>query len=596
MEEKNVDLAEKTIEPNTGEKTTEPETGNITTKPNTGHKTTGPDACDEIIESNTGDKTSDSVIEDKASRKTDPDQLLDDRTFTKNNAELLKCIEPILASYKNTAPNITINNISGDSVSGSAQKFDFGKDNIFESDVTIGSNSNSPDEIRTTNSNATIDLSNSKAIYEYLKANQQSSYCSLLIVLSIFENCQFDLVCEEAKILYLILSEEQREIVNDKDEIKIIYREQFEISRQEAIEKFAVTFYQDNLITFGGKILTSFIGFSSSEHSGNILKCVFEEFISLRDKITAYLTKLICSEKIILYAAAINVIKKTCYINPEYFITGIVVRLLQNKSIPSDIAIAEILCSIAEHSKSTYNADKYLGFISEGNKDIHYYIITLLMCRTLSFKRDKIGKLINPILWELIKQPIIESLYNNLDLELHEKKDFINNIDVFFNIGNRYAEYYIALVTELYNIMISFKKTDTRRYFVQCTTLLFISEDYKASCLNPEKSDKFKDLIFIRLVLRDSETAKKIVFLWSELLKNKDISPFVKQFLENYLTDRDNKNTTENEYQKIEAFFLKLSTIESVKNTLLFFLNNLSTRPKNKLQIARRIYLKIGGN
>ena len=83
----------------------------------------------------------------------------------------------------------------------------------------------------------------------------------------------------------------------------------------------------------------------------------------------------------------------------------------------------------------------------------------------------------------------------------------INNIDLFFNIGNRYAEYYIALVSEIHNILKQMKRNDPRRDFVQFITLLFVQEDYNESCLNTSNPSKFKDMIFIRLVLSDEDTS-----------------------------------------------------------------------------------------
>lgn len=45
---------------------------------------------------------------------------------------------------------------------------------------------------------AILDLSDYNAVYNYLKEQQENPYCSLLLVLSIFDNSQFDLVCQEA--------------------------------------------------------------------------------------------------------------------------------------------------------------------------------------------------------------------------------------------------------------------------------------------------------------------------------------------------------------------------------------------------------------
>lgn len=521
------------------------------------------------------------------------EKLIKEGSISKSCVELVKNISEVLENGPHTSINITINDIKGDNYNDSATNSGAGHDNSYNDSVCIG-----VAQAVTRNSTTEqviVDLSDYSVVYKYLKEQQQNPYCSLLIVLSIFDNSQFDLVSQEAKIFYDLIIEEYKEIVNDKGETFVIKREPFEISRQEASNNFGVKFYQDMIITSGGRLLTSFIGFSAKEHSLNVLRCVYSEFVTLKDKVTAFLTKLICSEKITLYVAAINALKKICDINPEYFISKIVVRLIQNKSIPSDIAVAQVLCSIAENSKSEYRADKYLAFIPNIDKDIHYYIITLLMCKTLSYKRDKIGKLIRPILLELITQPRLQLILSKLEMDLPEEENFINNIDLFFNIGNRYTEYYIALVSEICNILKQIKRNDPRRDFVQFITLLFIQEDYNESCLNTSNPSKFKDMIFIRMVLRDSDTSNNLIFLWTELLRNQKFKRASEKILENYLVLRSSFIKEKIEYLKIEAFFSKLAKEERIRNNIMFFLMNISTRPQNPISLAGKIYQKIGG-
>ena len=513
--------------------------------------------------------------------------------LSKSIVELVKNIPQLLENARNTSCNITIYDIEGDNYNDSSSNNSAGHHNQFNDKVYI--DENSKENYRNNTNQAVLNLSDYSAIYEYLKKNQQNPYCSLLIVLSIFDNCQFDLVSQESKIFYDLLVDEQKEIVNENGEIIVVKREQFEISRQEASAIFGVKFYQDMLITSGGRFLTSFIGFSSEEHSINVLRCVYSEFVVLKDKVTAFLTKLICSEKITLYVSAINILKKLCDINPEYFISKIVVRLIQNKSIPSDIAVAQIFCSIAENSKSEYRAEKYLNFVPDIEKDIHYYIITLMMCKTLLYKRDKIGKLMRPILWELIKQPKIQFALNTLEMELPEEENYINNIGLFFNLGNRYAEYYIALTTEIYNIIDKMNLNDNRRELALLILFLFIKEDLDESCLNTSNMAKFKDMIFIRLVLRDSSTSSKLIFLWSELLMNRKFKRITENILETYLMTRDNFVNDEIEFLKIKKFFLKLAEERKIHNSIMFFLMNVSTRPYNSISLAKKIYQEIGG-
>lgn len=559
------------------------------------NQTADPVSEEESSKSNKDEKESTGSAEDKVSNEKEQKGTVTDDIDNKIALETLKCISSILARGKNMTDNITFNQIIyGDNISGNAQKIDFGENNDFDS-VSIGGQ-NSSNETAPGEKKAKIDLLDAKSVYKYLKENQQSPYCSFLIALSIFTDCQYDLVCREAEILYKMLVEEQRDIINSKGEHEIVKRESFEISRQELLENFGVRFYQNYLITFGGKFLTGFVGFSSDECSVNILHSIFLEFISLRNKIAAYLTKLICSEKISLYAASVVAIKKICNINPEFFINGTITRLLENKTILSDIAISEILCTIAQNSGSTYNADQYLKGIYRKEKDMHYYIIILSMCRTLALKREKIGKLIRPALLELTEQACMKIILKDFRPDLPEEEDFVSNIGIFYNIGNRYAEYYMAIVLELYGMLEKVKRTDPRRDFIHLIFFLFINEDYNESCLNTTKPEKFKDMIFIRLVLREEEISDKLIFLWAELLKDRCFSSAAKHCLDQYLCARDKNNLDEIEYKRIELFFRKLYRTARIQSTVALFLKNMATRPRNCNRIARRIYEKIGGS
>ncbi len=550
------------------------------------------DKCEEMSTADKSIDADEARPEGGESDSLSSEKLISDGNISKSSVEIVKSISQILENGRVTSVNITINDIKGDNYNDNATNNGAGHGNIYNDQVRI--NTNYTETATNMEKTGTLNLSDYDAVYQYIKDEQQNPYCSLLIVLAIFDNSQFDLVCDEAKILYGILVEDHKEIINEKGEIIAIKREPFEVSRQEAGIKFGVKFYQDALVTFGGRIITDFIGFSSKEHGLNILRCIFSEFVELKDKVTAFLTKLICSEKITLYAAAINTLKNLCDINPEYFISKIVIRLVQNKSISSDIAIAQVLCSIAENSKNEYSADKYLAFIPNMGKDIHYYVIILMMCKTLSYKRDKIGKLIRPILWELITQPKLQFVLNNFKIDLPDEENFINNIDLFFTIGNRYAEYYIALISEIYNILKKMKRNDEQRDFVLLIALLFIREDYNESCLNTENPSKFKDMIFIRIILRDDETSDKLIFLWTELLKSRKFKTITEEILEKYLILRNGFVNEELEYLKIEAFFSKLAGEERIHNNIMFFLMNISTRPQNPIALAEKIYKRIG--
>ena len=320
-------------------------------------------------------------------------QIINTGDITKNSVDLIKNFDFLKKMGGHISVNIEVNNIAGNSYTDSTHN-DGGKGNTFQDEVRFGETIENENvkPAQYNSESATINLLNYADVQEYLEEQQHNPYCSFIIALSIFGNSQFNLVSEEAQQLYHIIADESRETKNDKGDVVIIKREPFELSRKKATAYFGIEFYEGTLITFGGRIATPFVGFSHEEHSLNILRCIFSEFTALKHKITAYLTMLICSEKVTLYVAAINTLINLCDLDPEYFISKIVARLLQNKSIPSDIAVAQVLCAIATHSKNEYSADRYLNIISNIDKDVHYYIITLMMSKTLEYDRKKIRK------------------------------------------------------------------------------------------------------------------------------------------------------------------------------------------------------------
>ena len=72
-------------------------------------------------------------------------------------------------------------------------------------------------------------------------------------------------------------------------------------------------------------------------------------------------------------------------------------------------------------------------------------------------------------------------------------------------------------------------------------------------------------------------------------------SELIEKILENYLKLRSGFVNEEIEYLKIEAFFSKLAEEERIRNNIMFFLMNISTRPQNPISLAGKIYRKIGG-
>ena len=512
--------------------------------------------------------------------------------FNIDQINLLKNFKELLSRGAFAGSGYTVNNFYyGDNIFGDSTKMDFGENNDF-GDININKNDGASPE-NTGLISTVLSLSDYDAIFKYIDENRQSPYCSLLITLAIFDYCQYDLVCEEAKTLYMIITDSETKTVDKNGSAVVITREPFDISRQEAVKKFAVYIHKNNIITHGGRILTDFIRFSAEDHALNILRCVYSEFIELRDKITRYIIGLIRSELIVMYSAAIKVLKKTCVYNPEYFIKTALFNLYMDKSMTSDIAIVELLCSIAEYSKNTDGAEMYLNSISGSDRDVHYYVIMLLLSKNLLYKREKIAKLAEPMIWELIEQPRLALIYKRFNMMIPEKENYLNNISAFYLIGDRYAEYFIAFVHILYDILNKMKKNDERITLVYYVTMLFIKADFIESQRSAKDKAQYQDMVFIRLVLRDGDTKMKLIYLWNQLLTHVQFKKTAYQYIEEYLLLRDGFIDDDNEYKKLEYFFIVLAQDNDLKRNIINFLKNLFARPKNSIKIARKISEKL---
>ena len=75
---------------------------------------------------------------------TDTTKFLDDADLSQSIQEFIKQRSDIFSKGSNISYNITINQISGDNISGSAQKIDFGEQNEF-GDVSIDGKNNAND-------------------------------------------------------------------------------------------------------------------------------------------------------------------------------------------------------------------------------------------------------------------------------------------------------------------------------------------------------------------------------------------------------------------------------------------------------------------
>lgn len=102
--------------------------------------------------------------------KADTSKLLNDADLSQSDQEFIKQRSDIFSKGSNISYNITINQISGDNISGNAQKIDFGEQNEFD-DVTIG-NKNDADESPLEKRVVKVALSDNREIYEYLKENR----------------------------------------------------------------------------------------------------------------------------------------------------------------------------------------------------------------------------------------------------------------------------------------------------------------------------------------------------------------------------------------------------------------------------------------
>ena len=134
------------------------------------------------------------ISEYDSSNSESTEKLIKEGSISKSGVELVKNISEVLDNGSHTSINITINDIKGDNYNDNATNSSAGHDNSYNEAVCIGAAQAVIKE--SVSETVILDISDYSAVYKYLKEQQQNPYCSLLIVLSIFDNYQFDLVSQ----------------------------------------------------------------------------------------------------------------------------------------------------------------------------------------------------------------------------------------------------------------------------------------------------------------------------------------------------------------------------------------------------------------
>ncbi len=518
------------------------------------------------------------------SRNTADNEL----NVSKSSVELVKLLENFLHLVNGFDLNVKIDNMYGDIYSGNSSNKGAGRNNTYNiPDYGAYSQNNFGSAV----TNGSVNLSDNESIYNYLCKNRNTPQCAFLISLAIFDVCQYEVVIKEAQILY------EKYILNNipySKKTRNLYG--FEASRLELKKLFGVEYVKGQAIT-KFPVEVDYVKFSLQQHAYNVLECVFNETIGIKNAVTDFLIYLVTSDYMVLYSNAITAIKKIGEFISHDSLAKIINALIKKETIASDLAVAHILGSLPRLPDRQYNPETFLENFLYANKNIHYHIASLTLCKLLHCKKDVIKQNFSPVLDALINQPELEIILEHMNMVLPEEENYINNISLFYNIGNRYAEYFIALVENFAQQLRGTKRFDEHRNLILMIVLLFFKEDLNESCVDvPADSDSFSDMLFIRLVLRkDIELRKNIIYLWSELIKSNIFGKECKKILKSYLLKRDGNIKDDVEQRKLNLFFKSFSYDQYAYKRVIDFLARLSTERNGSLELAKIILNTIGG-
>lgn len=390
---------------------------------------------------------------------------------------------------------------------------------------------------------------------------------AFLLALAVFEKSPCTWVYESAEDLFRMMD-------GDKEEAQ---RERLRIPHQKRIEIIGGKEYRGYIYNHTGRVEEDFIRFQSSEYALRVLECVWNEFRYFREWLFTWLGKYISRMNYSKSVKAINALAILLENDFSFFENKAIKPLLAREDLVTDFAVAQIMVQAHDNARYSNNIENLFLYWTKQRK-VHCSFITLMMCVTKDWPRQKIKE-------------AIQSYINEVLREIEEKRDdgYERYLSVFYAIGNRKAAYFKMIVEVLYEKLSQYdsRKDRNRKQIIGYIFWLMLLIDDKKSNIDVNRPKKHKDMIFVKMCLIKNDTAVQLQELWKYLWKSRELHKMTKVFLEKYLFQYGGCGDEHITY--LRQFLYSFQDTQADRDDMEFFLKKIAMKSNRAVRAAEKI-------
>lgn len=346
-------------------------------------------------------------------------------------------------------------------------------------------------------------LEDERERHNWLEENYESYPMALMISVAVFDSKPYIWVVKAADRLFQSFGHKKEE-------------EEQTYGMTDLLRCFGAEICQGEMNTYTGITPVQVVHLMKTEYREEILRFVWKECPRLHDKIIFWLESYSMQKPILMSRAAMEVTGMLVSWDYYFFLNNMVIKIQDEKSIDTDMLIAQIVIALNRNEVYQKNVYNLLQVWSKDHR-IHYLLTGLFVCVGLEDKND-------------ILEIIIERYIQNMMREIHNKKpgEYLLFGYDFFAVGMRAFTFYRILVEKMY-AMLQERVTPRERKDICRLFLTLFSTDISLAQIEDKE-----EAIFIKLCMVQHDVRAKICFLWQAVWQCRDYRELFYTFLARY--------------------------------------------------------------
>lgn len=402
---------------------------------------------------------------------------------------------------------------------------------------------------------------------EWMAQHYNDFEMAFLLSLAVFEKTPCAWVYDGAEDLFCMMDGEKGEA--DCNRIRIPH--------QKRIETIGGREYKSYIYNHTGRVEEEFICFQRPEYAAKVLECAWNEFRFFREKLFGWLKKYISEANYSKTVKAINALAQLLRHDFHFFESKVISALLVKKDLLTDFAIAQIMIQAHGNEQYKVNVEKLFRYWVMQRK-IHYSFITLMMCTSEGWPRQKVREAIENYINEVV-----------LETETGCDNEYERQLPIFYAIGKRKAIYFKTTVEILYDKLMQYNSRsgrDKQRIIGGIFWKLILIDDME-SHIDVNRKERHQDMILVKMCLIRNDVAPKVQALWQYLWKNREMHRQIKDFLEKYLYQYGGCGDEYTDY--LRQFLYSFQDTQVDRDNMEYFLKKISLKNSRAVKAAEKI-------